>query len=203
MRRLIRLFAALFCMLLLLGNTNCNKNSDSSAPQFVTSLSVRDINGNPASAFAQGDSVEFVLSIRNRSNIAQTLFFNSSEVLNAAVVQAGTASVQWTCDSDTTTNCIFDTTNLSTASSSGSAFTEIDLAPFQTKSVTLTWNQKDDSGAQLSTGSYEVIAGFTVYNTTGAGDAADNGDSMAMGVPTATQLFPTVYRATLQPFSIN
>lgn len=202
MRRLIRLIAALSCTALLLGNTNCNKNSDSSAPQFVTSLSVRDSNGNPSSAFAQGDTIELVLTIRNRSNTAQTLFFNSGEALNAAVVQAGTASVQWTCDNDTTTNCLIGST-LNTTSSSGSGFTEIDLAAFQTKSVTLTWNQKDDSGAQVKTGSYEAFAGFTVYNTTGAGDAADNGDSMAMGAPTAAQMFPTVYRATLQAFTIN
>ena len=203
MRRLIRLIAALACTLLLLGNTNCNKNNDSSAPQFVTGLSIQDVNGNPATAFVQGASIRFVLSVRNRSNVAQSLFFNSSEVLNAAVVQAGTASVQWTCDNDTVTNCTFDASGLSVPSSSGSGFTEIDFKPFEAKTITLTWNQKDDSSVQLATGSYEVIAGFTVYKTTGPGDAADNGDSMAMGAPTATQLFPTVYRATLQPFTIN
>lgn len=203
MHRLIRYFAAAFCTLLLLGNTNCNKNNDASAPQFVTSLSVRDASGNPSSAFAQGNDIQFVLSIRNRSNTAQTLFFNSSEAFNAAVVNGGTASVQWTCDNDTTTNCTFDDSNLVKPSSSGSGFNEIDFAAFETKTITLTWNQKDDSGTQIGTGGYEVIAGFTVYNATGPGDAADNGDSMSIGAPTAQQLFPTVYRATLQSFSIH
>ena len=213
MRRLIRLIAALGCTVLLLGNTNCNKNNDSSAPQFVTSLSVQDSNGNLSSSFAQGDSIKFVLSIRNRSNTAQTLFFNSSELANFAVVDTGSATVEWTCDNDTSVACLLAPTGLGTPSSSGSGFVEIDFNPFETKTLTATWNQTDDSGAQVpvvptnpggsTVGKYEVMGGFTVYNTTGPGDAADNGNSMAMGPPTSDQMFPTVYRSTLLTFTIN
>lgn len=213
MRCLIRPIAALFCAALLLGNTNCNKNSDSSAPQFVTSLSVQDINGNPSSAFAQGNPIKFVLSIRNRSNTAQTLFFNSSELANFVVVDAGSATVEWTCDGGSAAACVLTPGSLGVPSASGSGFFEIDLAAFQTVTLTATWDQTDDNGAQVpvvpanpggsTVGKYEVFGGFTVYNTTGPGDAADNGNSMAVGPPTSDQMFPTVYRSTLQSFTIN
>ncbi len=213
MRRLLRLLAVLSVLALLLGNTNCSKNNSSDAPQFVTSLTIQNSSGQPTVAFAQGDSVQFVLTIRNRTDQVQSLFFNSDELLNLAVVDAGTATVVWTCDNDTTTACIIGS-NLGTPSSGSPGFNELDFQPFETKTVTITWNQTDDNGVQVpvrdgstlvtdTTGKYEVLGGFTVYNTTGAGSAADNGSSMAQGQPTAGQLFPTVYRSTLVPFSIQ
>jgi hypothetical protein len=213
MRRLLRLLAVLTVLSLLLGNSNCSKNNPSDAPQFVTSIAVQNSSGQPTTAFAQGDPVQFVITIRNRTNQAQSLFFNGAELLNLVVVDAGSASVVWTCDNDTTTACIIGS-NLGTPSSSGSGFNQIDFKAFETKTVTVTWNQTDDSGAQVpvrgnitsatdTTGKYEVFGGFTVYNATGPGDAADNGSSMAAGQPTAAQLFPSVYRSVLIPFSIQ
>ena len=201
MLRLFRLLAALSALALLLGNSNCSKNNASDAPQFVTSLTIQNSSSLPSSGFAQGDVIQFVLTVRNRTNAAQTLFFNSDEAVNFAVVNAGTADVVWNCDNDLTT-CTASAT-LNGTSSSGSGFTEIDLAAFETKSVTFSWTQLDNSGSQIATGNYEVLGGFTVYNTTGAGNAADNGNSMAQGQPTAAQLFPTVYRSVLTPFSIQ
>jgi hypothetical protein len=214
MRRLIRIPLALCAVLLLLGNNNCSKNNDSAAPQFVTTLAIQNSSNQPSVSFSQGAPVEFVLSIRNRTDQAQKLFFNSDELLNLAVVDAGTATVIWTCDNDITTACTFDTSGLgSTAASSGTGFNEVDFAAFQTKTITVTWNQTDLNGAQvpvvpvnpgtLTTGQYEVIGGFTVFNTTGPGQGADDGSSMAQGPPTAAQLFPSVYRSTLSAFTIN
>jgi hypothetical protein len=213
MRRILRTLAALSALALLLGNSNCSKNDSSDAPQFVTSIALQDSSGQPTTVFAKGDTVQFVITIRNRTAQAQTLFFNSDELLNLAVVDAGSASVVWTCDNDTTTACLIGS-NLGTPSTSGSGFNEIDFKAFETKTVTVTWNQTDDSGAQVpargsitdagnTTGKYEVLGGFTVYNTTGPGDAADNGSSMAQGAPTAAQMFPSVYRSVLTPFTIQ
>jgi hypothetical protein len=215
MQRLFRLIGLSTIALWLLGATNCAKNSDANAPQFVTTLTVQNSAGQPTVSFAQGDTVQFLLSIHNRSNQAQKLFFNSDEVLNLAVVDAGTATVIWTCDNSNTssnTACVIGT-SLGTPSSSGSGFNEIDFQPFETKTVTVTWDQTDDNGAQVpvvptnpgtsTVGQYEVMGGFTVFNTTGAGSAADNGDSMAEGPPTAAQLFPSVYRSTLSAFTVN
>lgn len=218
MRRLIRLTFGIAAAALLLGNSNCSKNNDSDAPQFVTSLTVENTTGQPTASFSQGQTVQFVITIRNRTAQTQSLFFNSDELLNVAVVDAGTASVVWTCDGDsssvTTPSCSIDDSGLgSTAASSGTGFKEVDFAAFQTKTVTVTWNQTDNSGAQvpvvpvnpgtLTTGQYEVMGGFTVFNTTGPSKGADNGASMAEGPPTASQLFPSVYRSTLSAFTIN
>jgi len=216
-RRLFRLVFAVVTVMLLLGASNCTKNNASDAPQFVTSLAVETASGLPSASFAQGDPIQFVLTIRNRTDQAQKLFFNSNELLNLAVVDTGTATVVWACDSDansvTTPSCTINDTGLSTPSSSGSGFNEIDFAAFETKTVTITWNQADNSGAQvpvvpanpgtLTTGQYEVLGGFTVFNTAGPGSGSDNGASMAEGAPTAKQLFPSVYRSTLSAFTIN
>jgi len=197
MRRLLRFLAGLCTLLLLLGNSNCTKNSSTDAPQFVTTLTIEDINNLPTSVFATGAQIQFVLSIRNRSNSAQSLFFNSSEQCNFAVVDAGTSTVVWTDDNSGTpsTSC--------TGSGTSSSFGDLSFTAGETKTFTVTWNQQNDSAVQVATGNYEVIGGFTVYNTTGAGSAADTGNSMSIGAPTASQLFPTVYRSSLAPFTIQ
>lgn len=188
MRRLSRYLIGLCAVLMLLGNNNCSKNNDAGTPQFVTSIAVQDANNLPASAFAKGDTIKFVLTIRNRSNSSQTLWFNSSQEYNLAVVQAGTNDVVWNWDATQTFT---------------SQFTSLEFTAGETKTFTVTWDQAGNDSVQVDTGKYEVIGGFTVYNTTGAGSAADNADSMAQGAPTAGQLFPTVYRALLTPFTIQ
>jgi len=196
MRRLMRILCILSAAALLLGNSNCSKNNSSDAPQFVTSIDIADGSGNVVSSgnssapsFAAGVNIEFTVIIRNRSTTTQTVFFNSSEQSNFAVVQSGSADVVWNSDSGVTPDT--------------SAFTSFTLTAGQTHSVTFTWNQQDDASNQVAAGDYEVLGGFTVYNTAGAGSAAANGDSMAEGQPTAAQMFPTVYRSILLPFTIQ
>lgn len=201
MSRLFRLAAALFAVSLLLGNTNCTKNNASDAPQFVTSLAVENTSNQPVSAFAQHEPVQLVLTVRNRSGSAQKLFFNTSEMVNFAVVNAGTADVVWTCDG-TSTSCTPASGNPA-GSDAGSGFTELDFAAGETKTFTFTWDQTDNSGVQLGTGSYEVLGGLTVFNTTGPSDAANDGDSMTQGPPDAKQLDPSAFRSVLVPFSIQ
>lgn len=218
MRGLVRLAFGIATAAMLLGASNCSKNNASDAPQFVTTLAVENTSGQPSAAFSKGETIQFVLTIRNRTDQALSLFFNSDELLNLAVVDTGTASVVWACDSDSssvaTPSCSIDDSGLkSTAASSGSGFNEVDFAAFETKTVTVTWNQADNNGSQVpvvpanpgtsTTGQYEVMGGFTVFNTTGPGQGSDNGSSMAEGAPTASQLFPSVYRSTLDAFTIN
>ena len=208
MQRLFRAVAFVTLALWLLGASNCSQTNNSDAPQFVTTLQVEN-SGVPSSSFAQGDSISLVLTIRNRTNTAQTLFFNSSEFANFAAVDAGTATVVWTCDGDSSSiaaTCA-DTANPTTASigtsSSGGSFVQINFTAFQTQTVTFTWTGLDNNGDKLAVGSYEVFGGFTVYNTTGPGNAVNNGSSMAQGSPTAKQMFPSVYISTLVPFTIT
>lgn len=193
MRRLFRTLAALSCALLLLGNNNCSKNSTSNTPQFVTTISIEDAGGAAATSFVPGANIQFVLTIRNRSATTQILYFNSSEQTNITVVQAGTANVVWNSDNNTTPDTSqFTTLTLQPEGSAG-----------DTQTVPIVWNQLDNSGNAVASGNYEVLGGFTVFNTTGPGSSADNGNSMAMGAPTSDQMFPTVFRSTLTPFTIQ
>lgn len=197
MRRVFRYLALSAVTLLTLGNSNCSSNSNSSAPQFVTTITVEDTSNLPTSGFSPGATVNFVLSIRNRSNAAQKLFFNGSEQCNFAVVDAGTVNVEWTDDKSGTPSapCI--------GTGTSAAFGELDFTAGEVKTFTVSWNQQDNAGNQVPNGSYEVIGGFTVYNTTGTGGAADTGNSMSIGPPTASELFPTVYRSDLAFFTIQ
>ena len=195
MRRLIRLLCLLSAAALLLGNSNCSKNNASDAPQFVTNIEIADASGNVVSTgnstaptFTSGTNIQFIVNVRNRSGSSQTLWFNTSEQTNFAVVNADTADVVWNSDNGVTPT---------------SSFTSITLTSGQSTSITFTWNQKDDAGNQVAAGNYEVLGGFTVYNLAGAGSAAANGDSMATGQPTAAQMFPTVYRSILLPFTVK
>jgi len=196
-RRSFRYLVGSFTLLMLLGSSNCTQNNSSDSPQFVTNLAVDDVNNNPSSAFATGATINFVLSIRNRSNTTQTLFFNSSEECNLAVVDAGTATVEWTDDHSGASSSVC------TGSGSSSSFGELSFKAGETKTFTVSWDQADNSGKPIATGDYEVMGGFTVYNTAGAGSAADNGNSMSIGSPAASQLFPTVYRSDLIPFTVQ
>ena len=197
MRRLLRLLALTSATLLLLGTSNCAQNNNASdAPQFVTGIVIEDANGNVVSSgnstapsFVTGVNIEFSITVRNRSTTTQTLFFNSNEENNFAVVNNGSADVIWNSDNGQTP----DTSSPAT----------ITLTPGQSQTFTVTWNQQDDAGNQVAVGSYEVLGGFTVYNTAGLGSAADNGNSMAEGQPTAAQMFPSVYRSIILPFTIT
>src|SRR5690348_10594679 len=159
MRRLLRLLAALLAVSLLLGNSNCSKNNASDAPQFVTTLQVENSSGQVSGGFSQGDTVNLVLTVRNRSDTAQTLFFNSSEFANFAVVQAGTADVVWSCDGDAAgiAAATCTTTGSLTTSSGSGGFVQINLAAFQSKTITFTWTGLNNNGDQLAKGSYEVL----------------------------------------------
>ncbi len=196
MRRLIRLLCLLSATVLLLGNSNCSQTSNdaSDAPQFVTNIEIEDGSGNLVStgstppSFVAGTNIEFTITIRNRSTASQTVWFNTGEQSNFAVVEQNSADVVWNSDNGETPS---------------SGFTSFTLTPGQTETVNITWNQEDDSGNQLAVGNYEVLGGFTVYNLVGAGSAAANGDSMAEGQPTAAEMFPSVYRSILLPFTIT
>ncbi|HEY4127668.1 MAG TPA: FlgD immunoglobulin-like domain containing protein [Gammaproteobacteria bacterium] len=202
MQRVFRLVGGISIALWLLGASNCAQTSNSDAPQFVTTLQVEDSGNLASTSFVQGDPITLVLTIRNRTDAQQTLYFNSSEAANLAAVDAGTATVVWNCDNDTNTACT-EGTAPNVTSTSGNGFTQINLAAFQSQGITFTWDGLDNNGNKLAIGNYEVFGGFTVYNTTGPGNAADNGSSMAEGVPTSKQMFPTVYISTLAPITIT
>jgi hypothetical protein len=189
MRRVIRVFLVFFVAALLLGNSNCTKQaSTTDSPVFVTSLAIQDANGDATATFLQGATIQFVLSVRNRSTTSETLWFNTSEVTNFAVVEAGTGDAIWSSDHGL---------------SPVSGFQSLTFLPGEVKTFTVSWNQADDNGNAVGVANYEVLGGLTVYNTVGAGGAQDTADSMAVGLPSGSQMTPTIYRSSLTFFTIQ
>lgn len=184
--RIIRATGLLLCAALLLGTSQC-QNSDNS-PNFVTTLSVMDANGNPSTSFSPGVAIQFQITVRNRSSSAQTLWFNTSEEFNFAVVDAGTTNVLWTSDN----GGVFTP-----------GFVSLTIPSNQTQTFTVSWNQTDDNGRTIASGNYEVFGGLTVCNTTGSSSPCDITDSMATGAPGSGQFAPTQYISTLTQFTIQ
>jgi Intracellular proteinase inhibitor len=198
MRILTRFLAGAFCVLLLLGNNQCTNGSgspSSGAPLFVTTLQITDANGNPATSFASSTSsstvqINFTLTVRNRSNSAQTLFFSNSEQFNFAVIDDSNGNVVWNWDAANTPT-------------TGSGSVTIPANGSQTFTA-VSWNQANNAGNFVGAGTYDVIGGVTVFNTTGLNNSQDtSGDVMPTGIPTAGQLFPSIYRSTLTLFTIH
>lgn len=75
MRLLLRFAGIILCAVVLLGNTQCQQSSNISgqsdgSPIFVTTLAVENANGVPTTSFTSGESIQFVLSVHNRTNYA-------------------------------------------------------------------------------------------------------------------------------------
>jgi hypothetical protein len=197
MRKLIRLFAGTACLLLLLGNSQCTNGSGSTgngAPLFVTSLQITDVNNNAATSFAASTTgnpieIQFTLTVRNRSNSQQTLYFNSNEQINFAVINDSNGDVVWNSD----------------AGQTGGTGTPISIPALGSQTFPIvTWDQTGNNGNLVGSGTYEVIGGVTAFNTTGLNNSQDtSGDVMPTGIPTAGQLFPSIYRSTLTEFTIQ
>jgi len=190
--RLIYMAGVALCALLLLGATQCQSSSTSGVgtdgPVFVTTLAVEDANGNAVDSFAQGQAVQFVLSVRNRSNSSQTLAFNTVQLFNMVVLDSGTATEVWSW-------------------SQGQSFSpnssSLTVKAGQTQTFTVTWNQTGDNGQLLPVGNYEVIGGLTCASSGSASGSSASIACMPSGLPTSDQLAPSVYISTLVPFTIR
>ncbi len=186
------------CALMLLGANQCQTSTTngigSDGPVFVTSVSVEDANGNVASTFPLGASIQFVLSIRNRSSTSQTLAFNTGQQYNFEVVQNGTANEVWTWS-----------VNQPPFSQNSSS---LSFQPDETKTFSYTWSQVNDSLQPVASGDYEVIGGITCNNSSSSSSSSSSNstsatDCMPTGILNSDQLVPSVYVSTLVPFTIQ
>jgi Intracellular proteinase inhibitor len=188
--RILRAAGIMLCAGAMLGASQCQKQDDQTdgSPVFITSLSLQDTSGNALSTFSTGQTIVLKLTVYNRSDSTQTLWFNTSELYNFAVVNLGTATTVW---------------NWSANQTFTDSFKSLTFKPYETQTFTEDWDQTDNSGVQLATGQYEIFGGLTMYNTGGSNYAEDDADAMAPGTPTATQLTPTQYRSVLSLFTID
>ncbi|MHB8405958.1 MAG: BsuPI-related putative proteinase inhibitor [Gammaproteobacteria bacterium] len=190
--RAIHIAGVAVCAALLLGATQCQSSSSNgigpNGPVFVTTLAVEDANGVLTSTFSQGQAIQFVVSVRNRSSSSQTLAFNTSQQSNIVVLDSGTATEVWTW---------------ALGQSFSQSTTSLTIAAGQTQTFTVTWNQTDDSGQAVAVGDYEVIGGLTCSNSTSSSTSSASTTCMPTGIPTSGQLAPSVYISTLAPFTIQ
>lgn len=200
MRLLSRLPAILLCVGLLLGNTQCQQGNSSSSGSggsatFVTSMAVENANGIPTTSFASGESIQFVLSVRNRTDMPQTI---TSQVcvsqFDTAVVTAGTANVVF--------NGPVPGMQCMAISLDG---VPMSFAANETKTFTVIWNQTDLAGGLAVPGNYEVMGGVVCWNPPSNGSPAgyDTVNCMAPSVPAPQELTPTQYRSALVAFTIQ
>jgi hypothetical protein len=91
---LLRFFSVVLCAVLVLGNSQCHNSGTSSSPAFGTTMSVEDVNSNPSTSFSSGQTIQFVLSVRNRTQTKQTIYLQPCVNIYADVVfKAGTSNI--------------------------------------------------------------------------------------------------------------
>lgn len=213
MRLLLRFTGIVLCAGVLLGNTQCQQSGNAqinpptgtppkpvlpgNGPDFVTNVTIEDGNGNVSNSFTQGEEIQFVVSVRNRTNTEQSVNIQVCGPYAAmAVVDAGTADVVATGYTPEL-NC--QAVNLDG--------TPLAFAPGQTMTYTIQWNQQMyGSGNPVPPGNYEVMGGIYCWNAPSATNPAggwNTTDCMAHGAPSASELTPTQFRSELTPFTIQ
>jgi hypothetical protein len=190
MRRLLRCIATVLCAGLLLGNSQCQSSSSSASPVFVTSMVVEDANGNPTTTFASGQTINFVLSVRNRSSSDQTVYLQPCLSTSAVAVVASGSSNAGAFLASPPLGCFLVILG-------GSPVT---FPAGQTSTSTFSWNQMGSNGQLVVPGSYEVMGGLICYEP----DGPDTADCMPSFTDQgALQLTPALLRSTLVQFTIQ
>jgi hypothetical protein len=149
-RRLVTLVGILvICAGTTTSNRSCSLGgSDNSGdggddPTFVATLQLQDIQGNVTDTFSRGESVQMILTVRNRRDTAQSIDFPDSRTSDFVVVRANTDNVVWQLSKE----------SAAPAPTPGT----LEFAPGETMTFTTTWNQTDsDSDDQVRTGTYEA-----------------------------------------------
>jgi hypothetical protein len=149
-RRLATLVGILvICAGTTTSNRSCSlRGSDNSGdggddPTFVATLQLQDIQGNVTDTFSRGESVQMILTVRNRRDTTESIDFTDSRTSDFVVVRANTDSVVWQLSKES-------------AAPSPTPGT-LQFAPGESMTFTTTWNQTDsDSDDQVRNGTYEA-----------------------------------------------
>lgn len=119
--------------------------------EFVAALTVQDAGGQITDTFERGETIQFVLTVRNELETTATIEFPSARTSDFVVVRNGSAEVVWQWSDD--------------QPAFAQVLTELEFAPLETKTFTATWNQTGETGVQVRTGTYQargvlVFSGF-------------------------------------------
>ena len=110
-------------------------------PDYETRLVLKNAAGDEAREFPAGETITFVVTLRNRAAAVRTLTLSTSQTLDCLVYAADHKEV-W-------------------RHSSGRMFaqviTELTLKPGESRTFTATWNQTDSQGRPVPPGEYEAV----------------------------------------------
>jgi Intracellular proteinase inhibitor len=153
--RLPRLLTLLGIAAVCMGSTSRSCSLGSSGgdggdnPSFVSQLDLQDSGGGSTNTFDRGDTIQFVLTVRNRLDTTASAEFTTARTSDFVIVREHTSDVVWKWSDDQPP---FAETP-----------TSIDFAAGETRTFSVTWNQILTSGAQLRSGTYEA-RGVLVYS---------------------------------------
>jgi hypothetical protein len=116
-------------------------------PSFVTNLTLRDASGQARDTFAPGERIDMVLTVRNRRDAPATVQFPSTRTSDFIVVRESSSSIVWKWSADRAFEAVV---------------TELDFAAGETKTITVSWDQTDNSDLPVAAGTYEA-RGVLVY----------------------------------------
>ncbi len=112
-------------------------------PTFVTTLQLQDSEGNVTSSFQRGESIQMILTVRNRRDTTETIEFTDSRQSDFLVVRENSSGIVWQLSEE------------SAAPSPGP--TTLELGPGETETITISWDQTEsDSGERVRVGTYEA-----------------------------------------------
>ena len=117
---------------------------------FVAQLQIQDANGDITDTFDRGETIIFVLTVRNRLDTSASAEFTTTRTSDFVVLRENTDDVVW---------------QWSDGRSFSDVATTIEFAPGETRTFTETWDQILSNGTQLRSGTYEargvlVFSGF-------------------------------------------
>jgi hypothetical protein len=130
--------------------SNGNSGSNGSL-SFVTELRLQRPGGDITDSFERGESIEMVLTVRNRLNRSVDVDFTDSRTSDFVVVRENSEDVVWQAsDAATVTTTPAPTLTFQAG---------------ETKTFNITWSQLSSSGSQVRADSYEargvlVFSGF-------------------------------------------
>jgi Intracellular proteinase inhibitor len=125
-----------------LGGSN-NGGDGGDDPTFVATLQLQNSTGDTTDSFQRGETIQMVLTVRNRRDTTETIDFTDSRTRDFVVVRANTDNVVWQLSKETAAPSPTPTT--------------LTFGPNESQTFTTTWDQTEsDSGDQVRTGTYEA-----------------------------------------------
>lgn len=119
---------------------------------FAVALTVQDAGGEITDTFERGETIQFVMTVRNELETQATVEFPTARQSDFIVVRSGTADEVW---------------QWSDGRTFAQARSELSFAAGETKTFNVIWNQTSESGVQVRSGTYQArgVLHFTGFDT--------------------------------------